>query len=47
MAAVIVAFFIIRAGILLAHPSLLKLTDATVPEEVIGDIEDHPTGPGA
>lgn len=39
LAAIIVAFFIIRAGILLAHPSLLKLTDATVPEEIIEDIK--------
>lgn len=39
LAAMIVAAFIIRAGIQLARPSLLKLTDATVPEEVIEELK--------
>lgn len=39
LAAMVVAFFIIRAGIELARPSLMKLTDATIPNETIEEIK--------
>lgn len=39
LAAMIVAFFIIRAGVELAQPSLMKLTDATIPDETIEEIK--------